>query len=134
MPDVATNVFQTTLLVLYFITPAETVHFGPGKKSDFEKTKILTLQSTSQIPTENPNMCVANGMLLLQEFEQVSTVTVRAYCLCPEHGTGSNDVCDKARKKNSDLFALKRLAPPPAAIVPIGPDTQMPGSSGPRPQ
>jgi hypothetical protein len=128
MPDPVSNIFQTTLLVLYFITPAETVHLKPGHKGDFEKTKIWTLQSTNQIPTENPNMCVANGKLLIQEFEQVSTITVRAYCLCPQqYPPGSGDICDKAKDKNRKSFTDKGLQEPiPAAIVPIGPDTPMP--------
>ena len=129
MVDPVTTMFQTTLLVLYFVTPAETAHLQPGKKSDFEKSKIWTLQSTSQIPTENPDMCVANGKLLIAQFEQVSTVTVRAYCLCPEH-TGSNNACDRAKQKNIASF-LGKGSPPPAAIAPIGPDTPMPGSSEP---
>jgi hypothetical protein len=134
MPDPITNIFQTTLLVMYFITPAETVHLKPGQKTDFEKSKIWTLQSTNQIPTENPNMCVANGKLLLQEFEQVSTIAVRAYCLCPEHPAAPGDACDKAKGKNLDFFTAKHLTPPPATIIPIGPDTLMPGSSGPATQ
>ena len=132
MPDPVTNIFQTTLLVLYFITPAETVQLKPSLKAkqDFETTKIWTLQSTSQIATENPNMCVANGKLLLQKFEQVSTVTVRLYCLCPEH-VASGDVCDKVQKENAKLFESKRQTPPPpAAIIEIGPNTPMPVSSG----
>ena len=128
MPDPVTNVFQTTLLVLYFITPAETVNIS-GKKSDFENTKLWTLQATSQIPTENPSMCVANGKLLIAKFDRVSTVAVRAYCLCPERLTGTGDACDKERDENKKTFGLMKLTPPPAAIVPIGPDTEMPGSS-----
>jgi hypothetical protein len=129
MPDVVASIFPTTLLVMYFITPAETVHLQPGKKADFEKTKIWTLQSTTQIQTENPNMCVANGKLLLKQFEQVSTITVRAYCLCPEHRTGFDSVCDDEKDKNAKIFGRKGLAPPRAAIIPIGPDTPMPLSS-----
>jgi hypothetical protein len=122
MPDAITSFFQTTLVVLYFVTPAETVDLAPGKKPDFEKTKIWTLQSTSQIPTENPNMCVANGLLLIKEFEQVSTVTVRAYCLCPEHVTGPDDFCEEARKN----LVRRGVKPPPATVIRIGPDTKMP--------
>jgi hypothetical protein len=133
MPDALTTLFQTTLVVLYFVTPAETVHLDPGKKNDFEKTKIWTLQSTSQIPTETPNTCVAHGKSLLQQFDQVSTVAVRAYCLCPER-VMPNDVCDKETKETRKRFLDKRLAPPPAAIIPIRPDTPMPGSSEPPPQ
>jgi hypothetical protein len=61
MPDAVTNIFQTTLLILYFTTPAETVHLKPEQKPKYETKKVWTLQSTSQIPTENPNMCVSIG-------------------------------------------------------------------------
>ena len=115
------EMFQTILLVLYFVTPAETVYLAPGKKTIYEKTKIWTLQSTNQIPTENPDMCIANGLLLLKQFELVSTVSVRAYCLCP--AKASNEACDNARDKNITIFGRSSV---PAAIVPIGPDTKMP--------
>ncbi len=138
MPDPVTTIFQTTLLVLYFITPAATVHLKPGQKEKekFETTKVWTLQSTSQISTENPNMCAVNGKLLLQKFEQVSTVTVRAFCLCPEHLTGSGDICDKAQQESVESFSKSnkvtedkaRELAPPDTIVPIGPDTPMPSS------
>jgi hypothetical protein len=129
MADPIINLFQTTLLVFYFITPAETVHISPGKKAGFEKTKIWTLQSTSQIPTENPTMCAANGKLLLKRFEQVSTVAVRAYCLCPEHTTGADDICDKEKDANAKLFSAQGVRnPAPAGIVPIDSDTPFPSS------
>ena len=130
MADPITSVFQTTLLVLYFVTPAATAHVAQGKKTEYEKSKIWTLQSTSQIPTESPNMCVANGLLLLKQFEQVSTVTVRAYCLCPERITSEDDVCDRNKDKNRALIARTHAAPTPALIIPIDPDTVMPKSSG----
>jgi hypothetical protein len=137
MPDAA-NIFQTTLLVLYFITPAETVNLGPApgstdKKKAFEKTKIWTLQSTSQIPTETPNMCVANAKLLYEKFQLVSTVTIRTYCLCPANPP-PNNVCDEAQKAQTNAFLEKGKSPPPAVIIEIGPDTPMPSSSGLPPQ
>jgi hypothetical protein len=127
MPDPVTNLFQTTLLVLYFVTPATTVELNSKHpKSDYEKTKLWTLQSTSQIPTENPTMCQANGFLLQQKFEQVSTVTIRLYCLCPEKSTNTDDICDKAKKETTKNFTQGNFVPPAAAVVPIGPNTQMP--------
>ena len=133
MPDPVTNIFQTALLVLYFVTPAETVHLPSLKgkqaleaKVAFEKSKIWTLQSTSQIPTENPYMCVANGKLLQEKFSQVSTVTVRLYCLCPAQAIKDKDPnCEKEQQRTELRFKLldKNGSPPPAAIIEIGPDT-----------
>ena len=78
-------------------------------------------------------MCVTNGLLLLQEFEEVSTVTVRAYCLCPAPNPekpqpGYDEYCDNQKKVKINFFKSKGLASPPAAIiVPIGPNTKWPG-------
>jgi hypothetical protein len=126
------NIFQTTLLVLYFVTPAETVHLPSlngnkalAAKEAFEKTKIWTLQSTSQVSTESPYMCVANGKLLQEKFAQVSTATVRLYCLCPEDSVKNKDPnCEKEQQRTGRLKLLdKNGASPPAAIIEIGPDT-----------
>jgi hypothetical protein len=125
MPDAVTGLFQTTLVVLYFVTPAETIQLAPGQKADFEKSKIWTLQSTSQIPTENPRMCVSTGLQLLREFDLVSTTTVRAYCLCPEHVTDA--LCDNAKKENAQRVQRKGAAAPApqaATIIRIAPDTK----------
>ena len=133
MADVVSGVFPTTLLVLYFVTPAATVDLTGIDKAKFEQTKLWTLQSTSQIMTENPDMCVANGKLLIDTFANVSTVSVRAYCLCPQN-VRKKDVCDKARAAMQTL-AVKGIKPPPAAIIPIGPNTPMPNlSEGPPTQ
>jgi hypothetical protein len=122
---------QTTLLVLYFIAPAKTVHLDGSLKAKqtFEKSQTWILQSSSQIPTENPNMCVADGILLLQKFAEVSTVTVRLYCLCPEQAVKKYKVCDQARQENAKALARFNLGPPPTAIIEIGPGTQMPDAS-----
>ena len=82
-------------------------------------------------------MCVADGKLLLEKFERVSTVTVRLYCLCPEHPTAPNDACDQEKKKTARRFApliAKGFQPISAAIVPIGPDTPMPSVREPEHQ
>jgi hypothetical protein len=131
MPDAFTNTFQTTLLIMYFATPAETMHLKPGDKPKYETTKVWTLQSTNQIPTENPNMCVAVGTNLIHEFDLVSTVTVRAYCLCPENVT-NDDACFKQREQESKAITRKGLVPvtPPATILRLGPSTTLPNTSG----
>ena len=131
MADVVTSMLQTTLLVLYFTSPAKTVHLSGSleAKAAFEKRQIWTLQSTSTITTENPNMCVADGVLLLQKFAEVSTVTVRQYCLCPEQAIKQYSVCDQARQGNAKALARMNLTSPPAAIVEIGPSTKMPNFS-----
>jgi hypothetical protein len=109
MADVVTSVFKTTLLVLYFIAPAKTVHLDGTLKAKgaFEKTQLWTLQSTSQITAEDPNTCVADGILLLQKFAEVGTVTVRLYCLCTEDAVKKFKVCDQA--KNGKRPLLKAL-------------------------
>ncbi|WLC16284.1 hypothetical protein [Bradyrhizobium diazoefficiens] len=123
MADVVTGVFTTTLLVLYFVAPAKTVHLeGTTKAKDaFEKTQLWTLQSTSQITTDNPNECVANGLLLRQKFAPVSTMTARLYCLCSEQAVKSKKfpVCDQANKDHVELFTRSGLGAPPSAIIEI---------------
>jgi hypothetical protein len=131
MAGVVTGVLQTTLLVLYFTAPAKTVHLNGSLKAKgaFEQTQMWALQSTSQIPTENPNACVANGVLLLQKFAAVSTVTVRLYCLCPQEAIKNFKVCDQAKQQSDHAFSRLNLPAPPAAIIEIGPGTQIPAST-----
>jgi hypothetical protein len=132
MADVVTSMLQTTLLVLYFTAPAKTVHLDgtPAAKDAFEKTQTWTLQSTSQISTENPDMCVTNGVLLLQKFAAVSTVTVRLYCLCPQQqSANNNNVCDHAKQENARALSRFNKVAPPAAIIEIGPNTPLPNFS-----
>lgn len=130
----AASTLATTLLVLYFVAPAKTVHLdGTTQAKDaFEKKQLWTLQSTSQITTANPNECVANGLLLRLKFAPVSTVTVRLYCLCPSAALGEKfAVCETANDKNASFLANSKLGTPPTAIIEIGPDTKMPSSSAP---
>lgn len=113
----------TTLLVLYFITPATSdsnVNTSEEKRI-LEAKKIWTLQSTSQIPTENPSMCVSIGTKLIQQFTNVSTMTVRAYCLCPEK-TEDNDVCFNQRETEKKGLAAQ---PHVGTIVTLGPNGAM---------
>jgi len=110
--------FATTLLILYFVTPAVNVPKGETKV-DFEKKAIWTLQSTSQVTLENSTLCSEMGTKLINQFNKVYTITVRAYCLCPQ-GDG-NKVCFN-NQDSADAFK-KNFAPsePHATIVPLGP-------------
>jgi hypothetical protein len=133
MADVVTSVFTTTLLVLYFVAPAKTVHLNGTIKAKeaFEKNQLWTLQSASEITTENPNECVANGLVLRGKFAPVSTVTVRLYCFCSAEALKHFDVCENANTENVSFLARSNVAAPPTAVIEIGPDTQMPKTSAP---
>jgi hypothetical protein len=96
MADLVSAVFQTTLLILYFVTPAVNIPPGASKKV-FETNAIWTLQSTSQISLENSDVCRQMGTKLINQFKHVYTITVRAYCLCPQ-GDG-NTVCFNNQKE-----------------------------------
>lgn len=122
------SVLTTTLLVLYFVTPAKTVHLSgtPEAKDAFEKSQLWTLQSTSEVAAADPNECVANGLLLRQKFAPVSTFTVRLYCLCPKEALGKFAVCDQEKQKSLHALTRSKLSAPPTAIIEIGPGTQMP--------
>jgi hypothetical protein len=130
----AAKLFQTTLLVLYFTTGATTVKVNTKTKPEFEKKKIWALQSTSQIPTENPNMCLSIGLKYIHEFDEVSTVTVRAYCICPGTGvaatqteTQTNDACLNQQRLdalNPRIQALPAGAPQ-ATIIRLGPNSTL---------
>jgi hypothetical protein len=115
MPD-----FTTTLLILYFVTPAVNVPKGETKV-DFEKKAVWTLQSTSQVTLENSALCADMGTKLINQFNKVYTITVRAYCLCPK-GDG-NKVCFN-NDTGAEDFNKKKLLPSDeshATIVPLGP-------------
>jgi hypothetical protein len=133
----AAKLFQTTLLILYFTTAATTVKVDKTTKPKFEKTKIWTLQSTSQIPTENPNMCVSIGTQYIHEFDEVSTVTVRAYCMCPEAAANQDksDACfnqGQLDQKNPKIQSIVPKNAPPATILRLGPDSTLENPSGNR--
>src|SRR5262249_5214965 len=123
MADPVLGMFQTTLLVLYFVSPAQNVK-APFVKKDLESSKVWSLQATSQIPTENPNMCAAMGIKLIHEFDDVSTVTVRAYCMCPEKVI-KNDICYNRIEAERKLLSLAPGAKT-GTIIRLGPDTVVP--------
>jgi hypothetical protein len=119
-PGIAATAFQTTLLLLYFVTPAVNTH-GENKK-EFETKAIWTLQATSQIPFEDSTICSQLGTKLINQFRKVYTVTLRAYCLCP-HGDGSKVCFNNQNEK--DKFITNAIAGRPRksepTIIPLGP-------------
>jgi endonuclease YncB( thermonuclease family) len=123
------DTLTTTLLILYLVAPAKTVHLNgtTEAKDAFEKTQLWTFQSASQITTENPNECVSDGLILRQKFAPVSTVTVRLYCFCSEDAVKKYNVCETENNKTASLATFRKLGtPPPTAVIEIGPDTKMP--------
>ena len=74
--------FSHDVLILYFVTtPA---HITRQKKKVQEINANWTLQTTSQLQTEDPDSCVWLGKKMIKEFEPVNTSTIRLYCICPE--------------------------------------------------
>lgn len=132
--------FPTTLLILYFVTtPA---HISPGEKKKVQEINAnWTLQTTSQLQTEDPDSCVWLGKKMIKEFEPVNTSTIRLYCICPKEVV--NDVCfneqekklakdrkaaieeDKRNHKES-FVEPKEVKTDSPRFLPIGPDTPDP--------
>jgi hypothetical protein len=77
------------LFLLFFVTPAT-----PGPKQ--EAKNVWMLQSTSQIEMENSDACHRIGKDIMAYIKPVATVTVRAYCLCP-NGDGKTCPSDTER-------------------------------------
>jgi hypothetical protein len=130
----AAKLLQTTLLVLYFTTGATTVKVDKTTKPKFEANKLWTLQTTNQIPTENPNMCLSIGLQYIHEFDEVSTVTVRAYCICPE-ATDGNDACFNQKsldETNPRIKSFRNNVPTKGTILRLGPDSSLDNPSGDR--
>lgn len=119
-PGIAATAFQTTLLLLYFVTPAVNTH-GENKK-EFESKAIWTLQATSQIPFENSAICSQLGTKLINQFSKVYTVTLRAYCLCP-HGDGSKVCFNNQEERENFINSLTAGRPRKSepTIIPLGP-------------
>jgi hypothetical protein len=131
------KLFSTTLLVLYFTTTATTVKVDQTSKPKYEKTKIWTLQSTSQIPTENPNMCLTIGTQYIHEFDDVSTMTVRAYCICPEAAMAEKEknACFNQQQRDQNSARMRSIQPPgapSATILRLGPNSTLENPSGDR--
>lgn len=125
--------FPTTLLLLYFITPAANVPTSETKDAQ-EKKAIWTLQSSSQISLPDPDTCISTALQMMAEIKPVRTLTVRAYCLCP-HGTGNKECFNDERfhafiaeKKEGGAVAR----PTVQAIGPSTPDPFAPKAAAPQ--
>lgn len=81
------DILPTTLLLLYFIAPPAHVEKG-DTKTTLEAKSVWTLQSTVRLDFKSPDACKKIGLKMIDEIEPVTTVTVRAYCIC-ENGNGS---------------------------------------------
>jgi len=119
----AASAFQTTLLLLYFVTSPASVPKGTPKET-LEKTSVWTLQSASQIPTQNPDMCTKIAVDMINEIAPVATLTVRAYCLCPA-GNGS-DKCFNEEQLQRELSNTRSQLPIAPTVQRIGPKTELP--------
>lgn len=108
------NVLHTTLLLLYFVTPA-----ANGPKD--ETKRIWTLQSTSTIETPNATACVTLGKKMIKDIVPVANLTVRAYCLCAQ-GDGSQ--CGEPSTVPSAAEAAPVERRP--TVQRLGPDTAIP--------
>jgi hypothetical protein len=130
--------FPTTLVIMYFATTP--VHIPPGEPKDIqEQNANWTLQTTSQIQTEDPKSCLSIGIKMTKEFLPVNTSTIRVYCICP---VGSEEeVClnkeekqvAEERKHKQELFKKDPNTSVPEAVktssprlLRIGPDTPDP--------
>jgi hypothetical protein len=82
------SILPTTLLLLYFITPPAELKKGETK-SAFEARSVWTLQSTARLDFSSPEACKKIGTRMIDEVEPVTTLTLRAYCIC-ENGDGKN--------------------------------------------
>jgi hypothetical protein len=120
------GVFSTTLLLLYFITPAANVPAGETKDVQ-EKKAIWTFQSASQIELSDPDICTSTALQMMDEIRPVRTMTVRAYCLCPNGiEYQGNKECFNEEEFNRHI-AQKRLGEFVRPVVkPIGPKTPDP--------
>jgi hypothetical protein len=88
--------FPTTLVIMYFVTTP--VHIPPGEPKDIqEQNANWTLQTTSQIQTEDPDSCLSIGIKMAKEFQVVNTSTIRLYCICPKGSTAQ--VCLNREEK-----------------------------------
>lgn len=111
----------TTLVLMYFITaPAKT---QPGESKEIRESKaVWTLQSTDHVETEDSTHCVLYAKKLLAAVRPVNTLTLRAYCLCP-NGDGDKNCYSPTLDKQ---IAAAGAAPPTPTIQSIGPNTPLP--------
>jgi hypothetical protein len=98
--------FPTTLVIMYFVTTP--VHLPPGEPKNIqEQNANWTLQTTSQIQTEDPDSCLSIGIKMAKEFEVVNTSTIRLYCICPRGSTAP--VCLNREEKIAAAEREKKM-------------------------
>jgi len=112
--------FTTTLVLMYFITPPAKIPPGQSKV-DQEAKAAWTLQSADHIDTPNSTACVLYAKKLLAAVNPVNTLTLRAYCLCP-NGDGDK----KCYAPILDPQIAEAREPTSPAIQAIGPTTPLP--------
>jgi hypothetical protein len=134
MPEPTTaGVFPTTLLLLYFVTPAANVPASETKDMQ-EKKDLWTFQSASQIELPDPDTCTSTALQMMAEIKPVRTMTVRAYCLCPrgKEDRGNKECFNEqqfqAHKAENEGGITSR--PIVLPIGPLTPDPFGPKSSG----
>jgi hypothetical protein len=119
-------IFPTTLLLLYFITPAANVPASETK--DMQEKKVAwTFQSSSQIELPDPDTCTSTALQMMAEIKPVRTMTVRAYCLCP-HGIENrgNKECFNEQQAQARIAQKKEGDVSRPIVLPIGPSTPDP--------
>ena len=95
---------KVILLLLFFVTPP-----APGPKQ--ESKKVWTLQSTSQMEMDNSDACHRIGKAMINYIKPVATLTVRAYCLCP-NGDGERCPPDTERlARGAEAFNTPTVEP-----------------------
>lgn len=129
MAEPTAGLFPTTLLLLYFITPAVNIPSGENKDAQ-EKKDIWSFQSSSEIQLPDPDTCTSTALQMMAEIKPVRTMTVRAYCLCP-HGMENrgnkecfNEEAVQARIAQQKKGEIQTVSRP--IVLPIGPKTPDP--------
>lgn len=110
----------TTLVIMYFVT-APTKLAAQMPKEKWEPKVAWTLQSTNTIETVDAKTCISYARQLFSVVREVDTMTVRAYCLCPD-GDGKSNCYSEPEDKSPMAVVRSRLP----TIQRIGPATPPP--------
>ncbi len=116
MADLITT---TTLVLMYFITPPAK---PSGQPKEVQEAKaVWSLQSTAHIETQDSTHCVLYAKKLLAAVRPVNTMTLRAYCLCPNGDGDKNCYAPPTGKQISEAQGSST-----PTIQTIGPNTDLP--------
>lgn len=117
----------TTLVIMYFVT-APTKLSSQMPKEKWEPKVAWTLQSTNTIETADAKTCISYARQLFSVVREVDTMTVRAYCLCPDGDGKSNCYSEPDGKsptavRGPRVPTVQRIGPatPPPKPAPIKP-------------